>query len=223
MKFKKLIFLITIVAITFGACKKDGDVEDGSDLLGENGLPKPVNTIVSEEILTTMKSLGITINTGENPPNLTGTFLASPFILKGTNVAGDYSIGTAFADYSATFSNQNNANLSITLSYVSSNESGNGIGSYVSGNGNNFTVFAKTNSTIGNSSAELIQVISGTLTNGGINNFYYANFMLNNNGNTDTWLENGEGRVIYDSDGFSEKTSTMKSSQNIKLPSAGSK
>lgn len=208
--------------MAFGACKKDGDGEDGSDLLGENGLPKPVNNIVSEEILTTMKSLGIAINIGENPPDLTGTFLASPFILKGTNVPDDYSIGTAFADYSATFSNQNNTNLSITLSYVSSSESGNGIGSYISGNGNNFTVFAKTNSTIGNSSAELIQVISGTLTDGGISNFYYANFMLNNNGNSDTWIENGEGRVLYDSDGFSEKTSTMKSFKILNLPSAGS-
>lgn len=223
MKFKNFLFLITIVTITFSACKKDGEGDDGSDLLGENGLPKPVNNIVSADLLNEIKSLGMTVNTGENPPSLAGTFLASPFELKGTNVPDDWPIGSAFADYYATLSNQNNANLSITLSYTSADESGSGIGSYISGSGNSFTVFAKTNSTIGSSSAELIQIISGTLTDGGISNFYYANFMLNNNGDGDIWLENGEGRVLYDSDGFSEKTSNMKTIEITKLPSTGSK
>jgi len=222
MKLKNLLLFLALITIAFGACKKDGD--KGSDLLDANGLPKPVNTIVSEEILNTMKSLGITINTGDNPPIISGTYLASPFILKGTNVPGDYSIGTAFSDYSATFSNQNNDNLSITFSYAGSSETGTGIGSYISGNGNSFTVFAKTNSTYNGSAAELIQVISGTITTNGISNFYYANFMLNNNGDNTNWIGNGTGRVLYDSDGLSPKTSNMKTSKIIlQLPTVGSK
>lgn len=222
MKLKNLLLFLALIAIAFGACKKDGD-DSGSDLLGANGLPKPVNTIVSEEIINSMKSLGLTINTGENPPSISGTYLASPFVLKGTNVPSDYAIGTPFADYLATFSNQNNDNLSITLSYTSSTETGTGIGSYISGSGNNFTVFAKTNSQRSGTTAEVIQVISGTISNTGISNFYYANFMLNNNGDDSNWIGNGTGRILYDSDGFSEKTTGTKSINALKLPTAGGK
>lgn len=223
MKTKNLILFFGIIAITFGACKKDGD-DSESDLLGANGLPKPVNTIVSEEIINTIKSLGLTINPGDNPPLISGTYLASPFILKGSNVPNDYAIGYLFADYSATFTNQNNDNLSITLSYTSSTETGTGIGSYISGSGNNFTVFAKTNSTYNGSSAELIQVISGTITSTGISNFYYANFMLNNNGDNANWIGNGTGRVLYDSDGVSPRTSNMKTAKiTLQSPTVSSK
>ncbi len=43
-----------------------------------------------------------------------------------------------------------------------------------------------------------------TLTSTGINNLYFANFMLDNNGNNSIWIKDGEGRVLYDSDGVSE-------------------
>ncbi|PKP35162.1 MAG: hypothetical protein CVU00_03695 [Bacteroidetes bacterium HGW-Bacteroidetes-17] len=223
MKLKNLLLFLALIAIAFGACKKDGD-DDESDLLGANGLPKPVNTIVSEDIINTMKSLGLTINPGDNPPLISGTYLASPFTLKGTNVPGDYSIGTQFADYLVTFSNQNNDNLSITLGYTSGDATGTGIGSYISGSGNSFTVFAKTTSIRNGSSAELIEVISGTISNSGISNFYYANFMLNNNGDNTNFMGNGTGRVLYDSDGVSPKSGNMKTAKIIlQLPSVSSK
>lgn len=220
MRIKKILLIFSLIAIVFVACQKDDD-NIRTDLLGVNGLPKSVNAIVTQEIINTMKSLGITIYTGDNPPDISGTYLASPFILKGTIVPNDYEIGKVFADYYATFSDQNNDSLSIALSYSSSSESGIGIGSYISGTNNNFTVFAKTNSTYNESSAEIIQVISGTITNTGVNNFYYANFMLNNYGDSINWLGNGTGRVIYDSDGFSPKTTVIKSIElNLSKPTA---
>jgi len=205
MKTQKILLILSLFAITFLACEKDE--ENGNDLLGDNGIPKAVNNFVPDEIINEIKSLGMTINTGANPPTLVGTYVASPFILKGSNRVGDYAIGTTFADYYATFSQQNNTNLTISLSYTASTESGTGIASFISGEGNNFTVFAKTNSSYNGSNADILQVITGTLSDNKISNFYYANFILDNHGDVTNWLANGEGRVLYDSDGSSGKTS----------------
>ncbi|MBU1012035.1 MAG: hypothetical protein KKG99_03450 [Bacteroidetes bacterium] len=219
MKLKNLLLFLAFIAIAFGACKKDGE---NSDLLDENGLTPAINNIVPDEILQEMKTLGMPINTGAEPPSLVNTYLASPFILKASNRSGDYA-GQSFSDYRVTLSNQNNTNLSISLSYVNGPESGSGIGAFISGDGNSFSVFAKVASTYGGTNADLLMVISGTLVDGGINNFYYANFMLENYGNPG-WIANGEGRIIYDSDGFSPIVTSMKSiEENTIGSSAGTK
>ncbi len=62
--------------------------------------------------------------------------------------------------------------------------------------------------------AKLLQIISGTLTSEGIKDFYFLNYMIDNYGNEGGyWIENGEGRVIYDSDGISPVTDNFKSTQ----------
>lgn len=209
MTTQKILLVLFILAITFVSCEKNED--EVNDLLGDNGIPKAVNNFVPDEIIDEIKSLGMTINTGAKPPTILGTYLASPFILKGTNRSGDYAIGTTFADYYATFSQQDNTNLTISLSYTSSTETGTGIASFISGEGNKFTVFAKTNSSYNGSNADILQVISGTLSDDEITNFYYANFILDNHGDDSNWMANGEGRVLYDSDGSSGIIDNSKS------------
>ena len=154
--------------------------------------------------------MGMPINGGETPPNIENAYIGSPFVLKASNISTD-EIGHTYSDYYVKFYNQNNSKLTIEMNYKNGPETGTGIGSYIVGEGNKFSVFVEVTAEANGSKAKLIHVISGELTEEGINNLYFANFMLDNNGNeTGYWIENGQGRVIYDSDGFSPLTDSFK-------------
>jgi hypothetical protein len=194
----KLLSLVLVVFLVNG-CKKD------DDRLDKDGLTKSITDLVPQEILDEMRTLGMPINGGGKPPVLNATFYVSTFILVSSNRSSDYP-GQSFAPYTVTFSGQDNDDLSINVDYVNGPESGNGLGSFIVGDKNKFSVFVEINSTISGTTAKFIHVLSGELVNDGIKDFYYANFMLDDNGDpAGVWIENGDGRVIYDSDGFSEK------------------
>jgi len=205
---KRLLMNLVIGFMAVGllatACKKKKD-----DTPPVSPLPEEVNNFVPDSILNEMKTLGMPINEGNTPPNIENTYLARPFILKASNRPGD-NVGSQFYDYRVTFYEQNNEKRTIKCDYVNGTEMGTGLGSYVSGNDGAFTVFSEMNITNGDAKAKIVQVISGTLVEDGIKDFYYANFMIDNFGNT-IFLDNGQGRVIYDSDGMSEKVVDQRS------------
>lgn len=201
---KNLSFLLILFSLmTFlVSCEN----EEMPSKIDENGLTKQITDLVPEYILEEMKALGMPINGGGNPPFLEETYYASPLILIDSNRPGD-SPGYKFADYSVTFSDQDNENLTIKVDYVNGPESGKGIGSFIVGEGRKFSVFVEVHSEYtGGATAKLAHVISGTLADNGIEDLHFANFMIDNHGNPQgVWIENGEGRVSYDRDGFSEK------------------
>lgn len=210
-----LVGLFSTILLTIG-CKK----EESAGKIQENGLTKEINDFIPEAILNEMKGLGMPINTGGNPPSIEKIYHASPFILKASNRESDV-IGMSFADYNVKFYEQNNEQLTIKSDYKNGGEEGSGIGGFIVGENNQFTVFSEVNSQYLGESAKLTHVISGKLTEEGIENLYFANFMLDNNGNPNgIWIEDGEGRVIYDSDGMSETIPSLKSASiSYSLPS----
>ena len=174
-------------------------------------LSKDIKNIVPESTLTKITDLGMPIHKGDKPTNLANIYKASPFILKSSNIPSD-NVGKSFADYNFRLYDQDNTNLSIKLDYLNGPESGSGLGGFISGNGSDFSVFVKVHSTSSGQQADLIHIISGTIVSGGIKDLYFANFMLDNNGNTGkVWIENEEGRVIYDSDGMSPVIQSLQS------------
>lgn len=215
----RYIPLILALALTLPACKKD----KATTKVDKEGLTKEIRNLVPQHVLDQMKQLGMPINGGETPPLLvkgnqaTATFLAKPFRLKSSNRPGDVP-NYQFADYEVTFRQQDNDNLTIKVDYLNGPESGNGLGSYIVGDDCKFSVFVEINATNSGTFAKIIHVISGTLLSDGIENLYFANFMVDNNGNAaGVWIENGQGRVIYDTDGFSELKGITKN-WNTALP-----
>jgi len=207
VQFFALVFVLGVFSV---GCKKD---KKDDSKVEENGLTQEINNLIPDSIITKMVDLGMIINRGETPPVLNGTYFASPFVLKASNVPNDPP-GYTFSDYSLTLFEQNNDNLSLKLDYYNGGESGTGLGGFVVGSNNNFTIFAEVNSTYLGYTAKMVHVISGTLTATGIEDLYFANFMLDNFENLGGyWIAEGEGRIIYDSDGFSEKETSMKSSR----------
>ncbi len=207
------ILLLPAVLCLFYSC---------SPASSDNGLSADIKNIVDDATLKTITDLGMPINKGSNPTSLVNFYKASPLTLKATNVLNDYALGHVFSDYKFHFYAQDNAKLTIKFDYVAGAESGTGLGAFISGEGNNFSVFVQVHSSSGGKPAEVIHIISGTITSTGISNFYFANFMLNNYGDTSgTWMANGHGRIFYDGDGVTPVVANLQAKSFDGYPSAG--
>lgn len=205
----KLCILVALTAAFAGSCQKENDSK-----VEKNGLTKEINDIVPEALLDTMKNIGLPIYIGENPPNIENSFLVSPLILLKSNIPTDYSPGHRIEDFYIKFYKQDNNNLSVSINTKQAYETGIGIGAFIVGDNNNFSVFAKSKllHTDGDS-ASVVNVYSGKIVDGGIKDYYYAIFMIDNYGNPhDRWIGNGAGRIFYDGDGFSEEIPDFQSS-----------
>ncbi len=192
----KLPLTFVTVLLLVVSCSSDEEIfRDLSD---------DISNIVTDEILDIIEDLGMPIYEGQNPPNIEGIFLEAPHTLKASNQDGD-EIGHVYNDWKFHLYNQNNSNLTIDLEYKTSSSIGASSKSYISGSGNNFSVFLEVISEKGEYSAKMVRIISGQITEAGIGNCHIALFMVDNYGDPgDNYLDNGRGRILYDSDGLAE-------------------
>jgi len=181
--------------------------------LSLNGLTVDINNILPQSALDSIRNMGMPINTGYSPPMLNGIYDVSPFVLLSTNVVNDYPIGHQFADYRIQFYNEDAIKQTIQFSYIMGNESGTGIGSFIAGSGNEFTIFAQENSTIQGYPSIGDVIISGSIGATGINNFYQSIYMVQNYGMNSIFIKNGSIRVSYDQDGLSGQVSSLKAAK----------
>jgi len=191
---KNLITLL-VIAVFFVSCH-----EDHSDLI-------PGQDFIPEEILAEIKANGQPIFEGLNPPDLNGRFRMSPYVLVSSNFNDGSQPGKKFADKHIEFKNLDRSTLKLEVDVSQGSNTGEGFGSFISGEGNDFTVFVRVDRTDEDGHTILsAEVYSGTLTDNGILNMYSSFFMVDDNGdpNNDK-IENGEGRLFEDQDGFSEK------------------
>lgn len=164
--------------------------------------------LVSEAQLQGVVDLGFTINDGDQPPNIEGTFFSSPTILQASALSSDQeSIGDRFNDVEVSFSNQDNGSLTADL--VLTLFEGDGGGdiedvfaseqSVLLGNGSLFSAFFLID--------DMIFAFSGSIGDDGISNPQEATFDLADSSATDS-SEIG-GRLFIDGDGFAERISEV--------------
>ena len=207
---KAQLFVFASVICFFNSCMvAEHDVVPQCEIQA-NGLSRAINDLVPEAILAKIVDLGMPINTGGVPPKIDGnTYKGTPMILKATNIVGE-STGRQIKDLFITFSQQDNSNLTVKLDFTTGTESGTGLGSYMAGNGDKFTIFSQVDvedvKQVAGIKSKTVFVISGTWTPTGIKDFHNAVFMLDDKDDPNgVWIEVGEGRLFYDRDGFSEK------------------
>ena len=168
-----------------------------------------IENVIPEDLVNKM-SENITIYRGTNPPMIEGCYFIDPFVAVYCEDEG-YEAGAVVTSHIIRFLNQDNTYQ--TLDYIGKSKTGSiteeGNGAFISGSGNNFSVFF---STIGNTltkkgnnvSRKTALIISGTKTSSGIKNLYYAFVMIEKNGDIDGELmKEGVYRVFKDKDGLS--------------------
>jgi hypothetical protein len=210
MKRKSIIFMFVLIAslgILSSCSKKDGSVQTAQ----YSDLSPNVKSFISEATFQDLTKLGIPMYPGTTPPNITNAYFVSPYVLVATNIVDDYPVGSKFYDFIIQYSNLNTTNSTVRIDYDNVEEVGSGIGGYIAGNNNYFTVYAKImDIDLYQDTVYMASISSGQWTSTGIKGFYYALLMIDDSGDThDYYIKIGEGRVIYDQDGFSEITSKL--------------
>jgi hypothetical protein len=186
-----------------------GLVIEKTSRVEENGLTREINETVPDTLLDRMLEMGMQIHRGPEPPSIEGVFHISPLMLLESNVPGDPSTHQ-FPDYYLQFTDQDNQVLTVTTDYVHGPSTGVGLGTFIVGSEDAFSVFANITLVHQADTARVLEVYSGTVTTEGIEDFYVANFMLDNGGHRQ-FIPNGTGRVAYDEVGFSPRISELPS------------
>lgn len=152
----------------------------------------------------------ITIYEGANPPNIEGVYFLTPVKIYHDSTYG-YDVGTKFNDMYIRFFNQDMINNTLDYQEKQGKSEGKGTGCFISGEGDKFTVYFDIDETYyGSRTINLKKalVISGILTESGIQNCEYAFVVTYKSDDPDKELINpGDFRVFKDGDGLSTYTS----------------
>lgn len=174
-----------------------------------------IDQVIPDDIRKTMEPY-ITIYDGNNPPNIEGTYVIDPMEIV-YDMTGGYQPGyKKFGIIYFEISNQNST--TNTLDYREQ-EVSNGVmvseskgdGAFISGEGNNFSVYFNTTGVTHLDTYDVTSthalVISGTKTNDGIRDLRYSFVMVDKGDDPEEMIINkGDFRVFKDGDDWAEKT-----------------
>lgn len=123
-------------------------------------VPNEVKAFLSDENLQKMDESGMNIYTGDNPPNIEGTYIFKDTVIKYDPEGGNFPLVT----YYYTFKDQNNNTVNFTHRSEKDNK-GNvdlatGKGVFISGEGNCFSVYLDNDEEIGECKSKSAQIFS---------------------------------------------------------------
>lgn len=200
----KVVAIGFLLAVFVGGCKK-------SDVDPSKGLSTKIQGIVPKAILDDMKAKGLAVNEGSQPPQLAGIFIASPYTLLSPYGTEDgWQKGKVISDYKFRFYDQ--VGDEVKLDFKQSSETATGLGSFVSGFGNKFTIFAQTKGTQNGIQNTQLSVISGEIGADGIINFQYAFTFTEKTGDASNsvLIPVGKSRIWEDGNKLANKTSSFR-------------
>jgi hypothetical protein len=200
------LFLITIIVCIYSSCKKDNP---------NVGLSPKIQKIVPQVILDEIKSKGMKINEGSVPPLIEGIYFVSPFELISPYGVRDRSKkGDIFDNYIYRFSGQSSDKQTVIVDYKnpSSSDIASGLGSFVAGNGNYFTIFAEVKGTVSFVDYTSLIIISGEIAEKGIKNLQQSLYITQKNEAPEEGIliPLNTGRILFDNDFISEKRSSYR-------------
>lgn len=171
-------------------------------------------SIVSQNMIDDLRLRGMNINEGNTPPAISGFFESKPHILLSPYGPGDgYAVGYEFNSYRYRFYDQNMNAQTISFDKKSSvgANTETGVGTFLAGNGNKFTLFAQTTGISDGITYKSLTVISGEITSTGIKDFQES-FVFTEKGPdpTNKLIDVGQGRIIRDGNSLASKVSSLR-------------
>jgi hypothetical protein len=175
LTFSHLQLFLTVPAVfilPLVSCKKSNPAAETNAAV-TNNFPAVIKNIAPQGMIDSLRNTGTKVYDGTTPPIINGIYFMSPDSCVFDNSPGNFT-GTLFSDYKFRFGTQNNTAFTIGVeqkALPSGNLSPAPAYTYISGSGNNFTVFIlRTVSPLG-ITVEQFNILSGTLTAGGVQNF----------------------------------------------------
>lgn len=159
---------VSLLTILFGciitSCKKEKK---------EDVFPTPIANIISQSMIDSIRAAGATVHSGTSPAIVNGIYFMHPDSCIYDNSPANFR-GTLFTDYKFRFSNQDNNLYTILVeqkAIPSGTLSTTPVSVYISGSGNRFSIFLLRTSVPSGISVQQFNVLSGTLTANGIQDF----------------------------------------------------
>ncbi|WP_157579230.1 hypothetical protein [Spirosoma montaniterrae] len=201
---RSLLAVTALCLLSLSGCKRD-------EVDPTKGFSNNIQNIISEDDINKLRSRGMLINEGSQPPNIEGVFISAPHTLVSPYDGDSYKVGDTFTDLVLRFSAQNNADQSAKVDLkTGTSTTGSGIGGFISGNGNKFTFFAEIDLKSGSATAKQVRIFSGEVTADGIKDFYTTLLMKSKTDPNDELIPVGAARVIKDGNSLASKRSTFR-------------
>lgn len=200
MKHSSFITILLCMIMIISSCKKEPNSND------EAGFSQEIKNFVPQTVLDSLRKWGLKINAGKKPPVIEGIYNITPNICSFDN-SGFNRAGNKFADYRLRFREQNNETLTISLDYKALNaaDSAIGVGSFIAGNDNYFTVFVNASGVQEGISYKQIGFYSGRKTANGIEGLQHGFYFTEKGPDPDNKLvKPGTSRIFNDDDDLSE-------------------
>jgi hypothetical protein len=224
MKYQKF-FGLAMGALVLFSCSSE-DEKNYTEVYTQEVL-----SIAPKERIQELERMNFTMYEGKTPPQVSGTFLASPYIMKESSETNWYRhAGERVQDHYYRIKDQNMADLSFKLDVKALDpETGNVFYSspdekrYLSGSGDRFSAFSIVenfylyNSNQDTAKFKSLEVMSAIVTEEGLRDYQYAFIMLDNYGDPlNKLMRNGGTRIFYDEDRlarFSDFPSAVKTNE----------
>jgi hypothetical protein len=156
------------------------------------------------------------IYSGSTPPNIEGTYnLSTQIMVYNSDPNSSYQAGKKFVDYVSEFTKQDMTANTVQYRYEERNANGPLSSSEIEeakvlGQNNTFTIFTITKANYADGAwTKAATILSGTMTNSGIKDFYRGILMLDKYDPNSNLMNIGDFRIFKDDDGLSEPTTWM--------------
>ena len=201
------LLLLVVSALGLASCRKTD--EPGY----RYNLPAGVQRIVPADLIDTLRRKGMIIHEGVTPPALDGVFRLSPCeLLTPYGPEDTWRRGKVIPDYKYRFYDQSADKLAIKIDnkQPAGNDASQGLGAFVAGSDQAFTIFAEVSGRTGNATYTHLAVLSGELTPQGIRNFQYAFLLKDKNDPDNDLIAVGKTRVWRDGDGLAAREAAFR-------------
>lgn len=221
MKKLRIPFSIGLISLSvLAGCSKSNSAAGNTP----GDFPTPISDNISTALMDTLKKAGMIIHPGTKPPDVTGfyamksdsTIYAGGMRIDDTGKFGDPLL-FSFSNYDAT-------NYTISVAFkdqLDASFTGSAISkTYVSGSGNDFTIFSSAAYLSGyGASVTFLLVISGTLTDGGVDNLQTLTYVLSKTDGDDDGFDNPVGYISIDEEAHPFFTPKVNSYQQSRIAS----
>lgn len=201
-----LFILLFVFTLGLVSCKKDPLIAEEKERYSQ---------IVTPQLEAAMAELGMKINRGTKPPKVEGYYMYEPYCIASST--GEDDLGPNYSDFY--FSLLNQRRLSIESKAYEIDSSHIGIGTFITGEGDKFTIYIEneTTSSYNNKAYTHITlfVLSGEIVRDkqqnilGIKNFLHA-LMMKQNGGDPTLIDTNTGRLFEAYGGYVEAISATE-------------
>ena len=167
-------------------------------------IPEEARAIIPDKFLAEMEANGMTINEGNNPPDIQGIFDAGTLEMVYSNLEKEQkTIGRLSSSYRFKFYDQQN--IKVKTSYISNDDVASGQGSIISGSGNKFTAYLRVNGSTSLATYKMAIVISGEISSEGGKDFKLGICMIEKDDPKKNLMDIGTIRVWVDQDKFAPR------------------